>query len=249
MKKSVHHILIAIAFFCFRPTLSAQNSLTDTTVVEHKLIFPPLADLIDSAIMHNAMIRHHKLEVEAKMSNLKSESIYWTRNLGVQADTRYGTFDNFASNNSGQSTTFFTSTSRQFNYGFGLYMKLPLGDVLNRKQQIKQAKIQIEQATSLEETQEQEIRQQVIRQYQDALLKQRLVNIKSQSLGNARVNMEMVEKEFRNGLIPITEYVRISDIVSHAEADYESAKSDFITSKLLLEEIVGFIFTNTSTTK
>ena len=162
--------------------------------------------------------------------------------MGVQADSRYGTFDNFSANDNGQFTTLLNTTNKQFNYGFGVYMKLPIYDLLNRKNQLKQAKNEVEMARSLGEVQETEIRQMVIKQYQDALLRQRLIRIKAQNLGNARVNMEMVEKEFRNGIIPVSEYARISDIVYRAETDYELAKTEFITSKLLLEEIVGFKF-------
>jgi len=44
------------------------------------------------------------------------------------------------------------------------------------------------------------------------LIKQKLLGIKSLNMGSATVNMSMVEKEFRNGVIPIAEYVRLSDM-------------------------------------
>jgi hypothetical protein len=53
----------------------------------------------------------------------------------------------------------------------------------------------------------------------------------------------MIEKEFQNGLIPVVEYVRVSDIVSNVEADYEKAKSEFISSRMILEDLAGFPFT------
>jgi hypothetical protein len=87
-----------------------------------------------------------------------------------------------------------------------------------------------------------ELRQIIIRLYEDILLKQKLLNIKSQSWGNARVNMEMVDREFRNGTIPVNEFVRVSDIVSRTESEYETAKTDFITARKILEEVVGFSF-------
>lgn len=223
--------------------LQAQSA--DSTTVTRRdsvVIFPPLNDLIDSAIKHHPGIRYREYEVKVKESNLTSQQNNWTRNMGVQADSRYGTFDNFSANDNGQSTTLLNTTNKQFNYGFGVYMKLPIYDLLNRKNQLKQAKNEVEMARSLGEVQETEIRQMVIKQYQDALLRQRLIRIKAQNLGNARVNMEMVEKEFRNGIIPVSEYARISDIVYRAETDYELAKTEFITAKLLLEEIVGFKF-------
>ncbi|HRG22857.1 MAG TPA: TolC family protein [Chitinophagaceae bacterium] len=227
------------------PVSWLQAQSTDSTTVTRRdsvVIFPPLSDLIDSAIKYHPGIRYREYEVKVKESNLISQQNNWTRNMGVQADSRYGTFDNFSANDNGQFTTLLNTTNKQFNYGFGVYMKLPIYDLLNRKNQLKQAKNEVEMARSLGEVQETEIRQMVIKQYQDALLRQRLIRIKAQNLGNARVNMEMVEKEFRNGIIPVSEYARISDIVYRAETDYELAKTEFITAKLLLEEIVGFKF-------
>jgi hypothetical protein len=54
--------------------------------------------------------------------------------------------------------------------------------------------------------------------------------------------MEMVDKEFRNGITTVSEYVRISDITSRIESDYEQAKSDFFLAKKLLEDLAGFTF-------
>jgi hypothetical protein len=93
--------------------------------------------------------------------------------------------------------------------------------------------------------QEDEIRQTTIKLYQDLILKQKILKIKSESLGNGRVNMQMVEKEFRNGLVPVAEYVRISSMSSNMESDYELAKSDYIVAKQILEDMAGFVFSVT----
>ncbi|MFN8250906.1 MAG: TolC family protein [Ferruginibacter sp.] len=234
--KKIFFILLA----CTTLSAAAQQLSTDPAPVKRdSFSLPPLLDLVDSAIKHNADVKYRRYEIELRETNLKSEKIYWTRNLGLQADTRYGTFDNFSSSSTTQSTTLLTSTNRQFNYGVGAYIKLPLGDMLNRKNQVKRAATEVEEAKQLAAAQEDEIRQAVIKLYQDVLLRQKLLKIKSVALGNARVNAEMVEKEFRNGVIPVAEYVRISDIVSRAEGEYEVEKKEFATAKLLLENITG----------
>jgi hypothetical protein len=107
----------------------------------------------------------------------------------------------------------------------------------------------VEEAKQLAAAQEDEIRQAVIKLYQDVLLREKLLKIKSIALGNARVNAEMVDKEFRNGLIPIMEYVRISDIVSRAEGEYEVEKKEYSTAKLLLENITGVHITGKNPTR
>jgi outer membrane protein TolC len=240
--KQFYKILLCfcLSFVLVRKAQSQGTSATPVTVNDFKL--PPLQDIIDSALKFSAGVRYRSLDITAKESSLKSQQTYWTRNMGFQADTRYGTFDNFATNATGQSTTLLNTTSKQFNYGMGVFVKMPLADLFDRKNQVKHAETEVEQAKAMEEVQREEIRQTVIKMYQDVLLKNRLMNIKAQGLTTAKLNMEMAEKEFRNGVIALGEFARISEITSRAESDYESGKTEFIISKMLLEEIAGFKF-------
>jgi outer membrane protein TolC len=234
--------LLYVNVFSINYALAQSSSSEIPTPSKNEINIPPLHVIIDSVLKRNAMLRFRKQHVEVQESTLKSERIFWTRNFGLQADTRYGTYDNFSSSVDGQSTSALTTTSKQFNYGIGFYVKFPIFDFLNRKNQIKLARMELNEAQSMVQFQEDEIRQTTIRLYQDLILKQKLLQIKSESLGNGRVNIQMVEKEFRNGLVPIAEYVRISSMTSNMEADYELAKSDFLIAKQLLEDMAGFVF-------
>jgi outer membrane protein TolC len=183
----------------------------------------------------------------AKESALKMQRNSWLRNMGVQGDTRYGNADAFSTNTNGVANTLSNITTKQWNYSVGVYFKIPVFDVVSRKSLINQSNAELEQSKTMVEVQQDEIRQLVIKQYEELLLKQRLLKIRSQSMGSATVNMEMVEREFKNGIIPVTEYVRISDIVTKAQTDYETSKTDFFSAKKILEDIVGFTFSNTNT--
>ena len=220
------------------------KKLPDSLVNKKDVTLPPLTELIDSAIKHNAMLKYRNLEVEIKESNLISQRNAWLRTFGLQADSRYGTIDAFSTNANGVTTNSSSTSSKQFNYAVGVYIKIPVFEVMNRKTQIKQAKAEIEEAKTMAVAQQDEIRQLVIRQYQEFLLRQKLMSIKSLNLGSATVNMDMVEKQFRNGVIPIAEYVRLSDMTSRIQSDYELAKSEFLLAKKILEEITGFTFSN-----
>lgn len=214
----------------------------DTLLTGSEFYFPPLKVVIDSVLKRNAMLKFRKNHIGVKESTLESERIFWTRNLGVQVDGRYGTLNNFSNNDDGISNTAFSTLSTQYNYSVGMYIKFPVFDMLNRKNQLKLARLEIEEAKNMSKFQEDEIRQTVIRMYQDVILKQRLLQIRSKNFGNGKVNMEMVEKEFRNGAVPVAEYVRITSITANLEADYESAKAEFITAKQLLEDMSGLVF-------
>ncbi|CAM2866501.1 TolC family protein [Flavobacterium frigoris] len=239
MKNTLKIILIlTVTVFSFDV---AQAQSTD---FENKdeISLPSLQVVIDSVLNRNAMLKFRKQHIGVKESTLASERIYWTRNFGVQADTKYGNLNNFSTNADAQGNTSVLTTSSQFNYSVGLYAKIPIFDFLNRKHQVGLARLELDEAKSMAQFQEDEIRQTVIKMYQDLILKQKILKIKSKTLGDGKVNMQMVEKEFRNGIVPVAEYVRITSIASTVEVDYEFAKSEFTTAKKLLEDMAGFTF-------
>jgi len=240
---SIIFLLVCLKI-CIPFSLPAQEvNEFDLYAVNFNIILPPLNVLIDSAIAHNSQVRFRDLDILIKSCKLKSDQNNWTRDFGVQTDIRYGTFDNFSTNTAeGQSPSIIATRNNQLNYGFGAYIKLPFYDFINRKNQVKLAKTEVEQAESMAASQRDELRLLVIRQYNDLVLKQRLLKIKSKYLETSRIDLEMIEKEYRNGVISISEYSRISGITSSSETDFETAKTDFITTYMILEEIVGFKF-------
>lgn len=240
MFKHLFHISCCILLLS-TGTVFAQTE-TAVTDEEDALVLPPLAVLIDSAVKRNGMVNYRIWETKIKEAAKVSSQNFWYRNLGVQADTRFGTYDNFLTNNNGTTSSLVASRSQQFNYGVGAFIKIPLGDIIDRKNQIKKADSEIEQAKSAVTSQEELIRQNVIKQYNELLLRQRLLKIRAETYSNARVNMDMVEKEFRNGLIPVLEYTRVSEIVSRSAIDFETAKTEYITAKMLLEDMTGCQF-------
>ena len=240
MKLLFKYLLIISTFGCPFYGTAQSTAKTEMAFKSEGINIPPLHIMIDSAINHNAMLRYRTLEIGAKESNLKSKRNNWLRNFGVQADGRYGNLNNNSINVAEGNQNFLTTSSIQLNYGVGVYVKFPIFDGINRRTEIKRGKIEIEQAKSLAEAHKDEVRQLVIKQYQELTLKQKLLNINSHNFGNAKVNMEMAEKEFRNGVIPIYEYVRISDMTSRIESDYEKSKSGYLLAKKMMENIVGF---------
>lgn len=243
MKKRFKIIIpFALLVFSFNFTKAQTIEFNNLSMNESESEFPPLKTVIDSVLKRNSMLKFRKNHIGVKESTLESERIYWTRNMGLQADGRYGTLNNFSNSEDGISNTAFSTLSRQYNYSVGFYVKFPVFDMLNRKNQIRLAKFEVDEAKNMAEFQEDEIRQTVIKLYQDLILKKKLLLIRSKSLSDGKINMQMVEKEFRNGVVPVSEYVRITGMTSNLEADYEMAKSEFIIAKQLLEDMAGFVF-------
>lgn len=244
MKSIGCYLFIIGLVFIFRLTSIAQNNTGANYLDDHiESKLPTLGTLIDSALARNPYVKFRDLQIIVNKYKQKSDQAVWLRNIGVQTDVRYGTFDNFSTNTAeGQNPSLFATRSNQLNYGVGAYIKLPLFDIVNRKYQTSIASAEVDQADKMAEFQRDEVRQLVIRQYNDVILKQRLLKIKSKYYATSKINMEMVEKEFQTGVISIGEYSRISEIVTRTESDFENARIDFVTSYMILEEIVGIKF-------
>ena len=244
MKRSLNILVFLGNILLFQFSGVAQTAQeSDLLKIEIESVLPPLANLIDSAIAHNPYVRYRDLQILVNKCKFNADRSQWLRNMGVQTDIRRGTFDNFSTNTSeGQNPSLFATRSSQTNYGVGAYIKFPLYDFVNRKNQVNLARTELEQAESMAEVQRDEVRQLVIRQYQELVLNQKLIRNKSKYFETAKVSMAMAEKEFQNGTIPVGEYSRISEIVNRADDDFETARINFITSYLILEEIVGVKF-------
>jgi len=232
-------ILIIVSF----QNIQAQvTDNSDNAIKPNEFYFPPVEVVIDSVIKRSAMVNFRNTNIEVKEAALASERIHWARNLGVSATTNYGNVNNFSTSEDGVTNSSALTITEQLNYSTGLYLRFPLFDAINRKNQIKLAKAEVAGAKNMVEFENEQIRKMVISLYQEVLLKQKLLQIRSKGIIDGRVNMQMVEKEFRNGVVPISEYVRISSITTNLEAAYETALSEFITSKKMLEDMSGFVF-------
>jgi len=235
-------LIFSLSVVSFNTIQGQTSEFEDISLSGSEFKFPSLKVVMDSVIKRSAMVSYRNYNIQSRESTLATERIHWSRNMGVQADTRYGNLSNFSTSEDGTSNTAALKTAVQFNYSVGIFLKFPLFDVINRKNQIRLAESEVEAAKSMVKLEKEQLRQTVIMRYQDLILKQKLLRIRSRMLGDGRVNKQMAEKEFRNGVVPLTEYVRINGMTVDMEVAYERAMSEFITAKQLLEDMSGFVF-------
>jgi len=210
---------------------------------------PLLSVLIDSAIVNSANVRFKDQQLIISECKLRAKRVEWSRNLGFQANTGYGNLYNYSSTSTGSIDPIPTTSNRsQIQYSASVYLNVPLNLLIDRRNQIKITEIELEQAKSSSDAQRDELKQQVILYYNDLILKQRLFKIKVKNLETVKINMQMVEKQFLNGVISLTEYTQMLGSVSGLETDFETARMDFLTAYMVLEVIVGMQFNLVKTT-
>jgi outer membrane protein TolC len=247
--KQIQNILLIISLIIFfnytgnGQTRKKFNPLKD----DISDMVPPLGVLIDSAFENDPGLKFAEMQVDIDKCNLKTEKSQWTQDLGLQANVGYGSFDYLYNNNIG-GTTQQTTTLKQneTQYGVGGFFRLPLYDLVNHRNQVRQAKTVMAQAATLSDSRKNQIREDVIKQYNDMLVKQRQLKIKSKYLETARINMQMAEKGFVNGAISVDDYSRVSEIGARTETDFEAAKMDFVTAYMILEVLTGIKFNLTN---
>ena len=243
MGKKYFLFLLLFIMFRIQGSAVAQSVRFDPLKDDIGSRIPPLSVLLDSAVAHNHYVQFRNLQIIVNNYKLKSSQVDWTRNVGVQVNVGYGNLYDYSTNTSNTTVPPVVATSRnETKYNGAVYLNMPINALVNRKNQIKLAKTEVEQAEQMAGMQRDETRQLVIRQYNELVLKQRLLRISSKYLETIRINMQLVEKEFSGGIIPLTEYARISDLLAHAEADYESVHTDFLTAYMVLEELAGMKF-------
>jgi outer membrane protein TolC len=204
---------------------------------------PPLRTLIDSALANDPGMKYSNLQVTVNKGILHSSKAQWTQNFGLQANYGYGTFDYlYNSTAGGQAPPTYTLQQSLSQYGVGAYLRIPLFDIVNRRNEVKTAKAGVSQALTLVESRQMEIREQVIRQFNEVVVKQRLLRIKSRYLETSRINLQMAEKGFMNGTVTVDDYSQVSEIEARTESDFENTRMEFLTAYMILEEITGLTF-------
>ena len=246
---SILTVIITLLIFQFKG-IAQESKDMDLMKDNIESLMPPLETIIDTAIARNPFVKLRNQQIDINVHKLKAFKVDWMRNLGVQTDVLYGNFNNISSNSyQGQNTALLATRSTQLNYGAGGFIRIPLYDLFNRRNQNRQAQVDIDQAQSYVLEQKTELRQIIIKQYNELIIKHRILKIKAKYVETARIHMEMAEKQFMNGVINIAEYSSVTEIVVRGEAEFETSKMEFRTSFMLLEEIVGMKFNLTNKLK
>lgn len=244
-------IRISLLFLALVPgfNLLGQNSSTEGEASFDPIIddiakhIPPIEALIDSAIANSPYLKFRDAAIVVNHYKYLIEKNQLLRDIGFSIEWRYGRFDNWSTNEGGGTIPVVVGSTRdEWRYGAGAYIKIPLFDITNRKTTMNLAKKEVEQAINHRNELIHEIRKDVIMQYNELLMRQKLMKIASDNQITAEIQLRMAEKQFQNGQLPLGEMARMMDIMARAKAEYEQQKTAFIVAYSLLEITTGVKF-------
>jgi len=201
---------------------------------------PPIDTLIFMAKEYSPFIKVTISEQQYRDGVVSDEQRAWLEYINLEAGYSYGIFDNLSNaqiaGDPGSQTLFSTEQSR---YNVGVSLRLPLAAIINRRAKIKSAKGEAEKARFETQVAEVELEQKVVELYNDLLKTHRLFFISGSIVDNFRVQSIRAEKDFANGVINVTEYTRLQQMMNQATMNFELQRSEFISSVMALESIIG----------
>ena len=101
------------------------------------------------------------------------------------------------------------------------------------------AKGEAEKARFETQVAEMELEQKVAELYNDLIKHHRMFFISGSIVDNFRVQSIRAEKDFANGVINVTEYTRLQQMMNQATMNFELQRSEFVGSVIALQNIVG----------
>ena len=201
---------------------------------------PPLDSLLTIAKENSPRLKFFDADYEYWDGQITLAKRAWLRNINLEAAWGYGIFDNLSNQqiagDPGSQALFSTEQSR---YTVGASVKLPLSTLFNRNREIKNAKAEADKSKYNKDFAMWELEQLIVRQYNDLIKAHRLFFISNSIVETYKVQSIRAEKDFSNGVINVTEYTRLQQMLNQAISAFESQRAEFLIALKSLEGTVG----------
>jgi outer membrane protein TolC len=199
----------------------------------------PLQSLIDSALIHSPLLKQQDALISKKELLAQIEKRNWMNTLSLTGSAAYGTGNNLSLTNQGPVLTNTLTTQTTVFYNAGITFYLPIATIFNTKLKIKAAQEEVSYQQNKKEEVEQSIKQSVIAGYQELLLLDKKIALKTSKVNSYYVSKDLAYEQMRNGIIDVTDYNEVIEKYNAALIELEETKSQLSTSFYLLEILVG----------
>ena len=193
--------------------------------------------LTAAAMQHSAELKGLEIDKALNQQDLKLARKVILNSLSLGAGYNYGNQASIAlsnPNNPNQFTTF--SSSR---YQTGATFALPIGQVASRGNLIAKEKLNYQRSEAARQAHENLLRQQIITLYQNVVLARKVFTLQQEAFVNTRTNYQLAEKQFRQGQATLQELSGANGVLTAGSVAQESARNQYDTTFMLLEEVVG----------
>lgn len=204
---------------------------------------PPLDTLVAMAKERSPYLKVTLNEQQYRDGVVSFEQRAWLQYINLEAAYGYGIFDNLSNQQiAGDPMSQQLFSTEQSRYTVGVSVRLPLSAIINRRARILSAKGEAKKARFETAVAEMELEEKVTQLYNNVLKVHRMFFLANTIVDNYRVQSIRAEKEFANGILNISDYTRLQQMLNQATMNYELQRSDFVAAVMALEHITGADF-------
>ncbi len=207
-----------------------DNSFNLNIDISKQLI--SLDSIIYIAVNNNPDVLFRNALIKEREHNLRAVKRTWQNNL-------FGSVDYNTGNQSVLLTGQTESTNITNGYRAGVSLRLPLYEFFGRRNQINQAKYEIEASNQEKRRAVMETKQLITSNYYDVVFAQRVLRSSSNNIQTQQIALEIAERQFKQGGIPIGEYSRVMNQFNIAQQQFQASLKSFYSAYYNFEIIVG----------
>jgi len=242
LTKTKYFWIFLLLMNLFVNTLSGQTEMiyNDENTIELEIpSILPLDTFIQAALQFSPTLKVQDkwIEIKAKEQDLKKKDLLEKISIGGSALFGSGTIYNSWTN--GENPSDLTSFNRNVGYNGGINIQFTVGDIVKGKEKRQLSQLELEKALLERQPMELQIREEVIRRYDDLLYCTTMIRMKANNLEAMRLSLEAAEPFFKAGNLAVTEYSTILSKKIKAEEELETAKARTIHCWRSLKEVCG----------
>lgn len=196
-----------------------------------------LPKLTAAAIQHSAQLQSMEVGKAISEQDLKIVKRQILGGVGVVGNYTYGNQGTIGAYN--PNAPGFERGRNAGLYAAGVSVALPLVQVLSRNTLIKKEQLNYQRNELTRKEQENQLRQQVIQLYQNVVLAKKLLTLQQESYVTVQTNYRLAEKQFRQGQLTLPELSEATNQLNQSAMSQETARNQYDTSFMILEEVVG----------
>lgn len=200
----------------------------------------PFDDILTIAIQNSPTVKFQGDLVDNAQAQLEMGRKQWTNNIVGFSNYSGGNQNLITSDNQTAGSTAYSNIST--GYRVGIQINLPLYELVGRSSRLKSYKSELKSTIDKKDESVLALKQNLIQAYYNLLYYSNLLNIRSEAKQTTINQYEIAQKQFKDGVIDISELSRLKTIEVNARADYEDAKRQFSTYYFGFETMVGVPF-------
>jgi len=231
--KILTFILILVSIFF---TTNIIGAIPDSTLLDIKL--PPIDSLYANAYKENPSVLTKQASAEVTRRQWIAEHYVWFKYLKPSAGYTYGNTANLVSySESSYSANIPTAYSNNKNtyWNLGVYISLPLNEILNYSNNIKEKKAAYLAAQYYTEEAFQAIQLKIIESYTQSEYLLSIMKSKYSLYLYAKTEFDIALNRFKIGAIESSELVRVKRLETQYFSEYQVNLIEFKKNVLILE--------------